>query len=130
MKPTNIIFVVMIFAFSTPAMSGEVEVIPSSPTGAQGEFAAEEIRREAKLAAESLRIDPYTTRVVLLIQKDGTGVEQNYTIRVGYSQTHRQITVTGGTEIGAMYGGLDIAEAIRIGTLAALRDSDHAPHIA
>jgi hypothetical protein len=28
-----------------------------------------------------------------------------------------------------MYGGLDIAEAIRTGTLNTLKDSDHTPHI-
>ena len=28
-----------------------------------------------------------------------------------------------------MYGGLDLAEAIRLGTLADLKDSDHAPYI-
>jgi len=31
---------------------------------------------------------------------------------------------------GAMYGGLDLAEAIRLGTLAGLADSDHQPYIA
>jgi hypothetical protein len=31
---------------------------------------------------------------------------------------------------GAMYGGLDLAEAIRLDTLDGLRDSDHTPHIA
>jgi len=29
-----------------------------------------------------------------------------------------------------MYGGLDIAEAIRIGTLDSVKDSEHTPHIA
>jgi len=31
--------------------------------------------------------------------------------------------------VGAMYGGLDVAEAMRLGTLAGLRDSDHSPRI-
>ena len=31
---------------------------------------------------------------------------------------------------GAMYGGLDLAEAIRLDSLDALRDSDHTPYIA
>ncbi len=29
-----------------------------------------------------------------------------------------------------MYGGLDVAEAIRTGTIDSLQDSDHPPHIA
>ena len=68
--------------------------------------------------------------MVLLVQKEGKGVEQNYNISVGYSGTHRHVTVTGGTAVGAMYGGLDIAEAIRTGTLDSLKDSVHSPHIA
>ena len=42
----------------------------------------------------------------------------------------RTITVRGADAAGAMYGGLDIAEAIRTGTLDSLKDSDHKPHIA
>jgi hypothetical protein len=38
--------------------------------------------------------------------------------------------VLGGDASGAMYGGLDIAEAIRLGTLAEIKDADHTPHIA
>lgn len=40
------------------------------------------------------------------------------------------IRVIGADEAGAMYGGLDIAEAIRHGTLDSLTDSEHRPHIA
>ena len=40
------------------------------------------------------------------------------------------ITVTGGDAVGAMYGGLDVAEALRSGALDSLKDSVHAPHIA
>jgi hypothetical protein len=42
----------------------------------------------------------------------------------------RTITVRGADEAAAMYGGLDIAAAIRTGTLDSLKDSDHTPHIA
>jgi hypothetical protein len=38
--------------------------------------------------------------------------------------------VIGADTAGAMYGGLDIAEAIRTGTLVSLKDSEHSPHIA
>ena len=37
--------------------------------------------------------------------------------------------VLGGDAVGAMYGGLDIVDAISTGTLDSLHDSDHAPHI-
>ena len=42
----------------------------------------------------------------------------------------RTITVSGADPSGVMYGGLDVAEAIRTGTFDSLQDSDHTPHIA
>ena len=32
--------------------------------------------------------------------------------------------------VGAMYGGLDLAEAVRLGTLSGITSDDHAPFIA
>jgi hypothetical protein len=110
--------------------AGEVEVVNSPLTGEPGAFAADEIRRATKTQAEESRKDKYLTRVCLLVQKDGTGVEQNYSIRVGYSEGVRSITITGGMDIGARYGGLDDAEANRKGQLDKLKDSDHNPRIA
>lgn len=37
--------------------------------------------------------------------------------------------VLGADAVGAMYGGLDIAEAIRLGALEKLREADHSPYI-
>jgi hypothetical protein len=50
---------------------------------------------------------------------------QSYAIRKHGST----IVVLGEDATGAMYGGLDVAEAVRLGTLGDLGDSDHAPHI-
>ncbi|HYE72304.1 MAG TPA: alpha-glucuronidase family glycosyl hydrolase [Blastocatellia bacterium] len=51
--------------------------------------------------------------------------EQAYAIRV-----KKNLYVVLGTDAaGAMYGGFDLAEAIRLGTLAELKDADHTPHI-
>ncbi len=115
---------------ATHVQAGEVEVANSTPTGEPGKFAAEEIRRAAKVQAAALGKDKYQTKVSLLVQKDGAGVEQQYTIRVSHTDGVRAITVTGGTDVGAMYGGLDVAEAIRTGQLDKLKDTDHKPHIA
>ena len=41
-----------------------------------------------------------------------------------------RLLVIGGDATGVMYGGLDIAEAIRLGTLAELKNGSHLPHIA
>lgn len=113
----------------TPVRAGDVVVASSTPAGEPGKFAAEEIRREAKLQAATVQKDPFKTKIVLQVQKDGTGVEQHYAIRVGYTEGVRTITITGGTDVGAMYGGLDVAEAVRTGQLDKLKDSDHKPHI-
>jgi hypothetical protein len=54
---------------------------------------------------------------------------QSYGIR-RVSQAGRDvIAVLASDAAGAMYGALDIAEAIRLGTLDQLRASDHSPHI-
>src|SRR5271169_5440377 len=55
---------------------------------------------------------------------------QAYAIRVKQEPARRTYVVLAADAAGAMYGGLDLAEAIRLDTLDTLRDSDHAPHIA
>ncbi|RPI21562.1 MAG: carbohydrate-binding family 6 protein [Acidobacteria bacterium] len=56
--------------------------------------------------------------------------EQAYSIRRTESGGKTVIAVLAADAAGTMYGGLDLAESIRLGTLATLTDSDHAPHIA
>jgi hypothetical protein len=51
--------------------------------------------------------------------------EQAYSIR----RAGQTLAVFGGSAAGAMYGGLDVAEALRIGAFATLANSDHTPHI-
>lgn len=50
---------------------------------------------------------------------------QSYAIR----KHGATLVVLGADAAGAMYGGLDLAEAVRIGSLAETGDSDHSPHI-
>ena len=40
-----------------------------------------------------------------------------------------KVRVIGGDAAGAMYAGLDVAEAVRIGALAELKSGEHSPHI-
>ena len=74
--------------------------------------------------------DANATRIALTVEKDGNAAAQSYSIRVQNEGGRRVITVRGADAAGAMYGGLDIAEAIRTGTLDSLKDSDTQPHIA
>ena len=70
-------------------------------------------------------------RIVLTVgAPDAKAVAQSYGIRAQNEQGHRTITVRGADAAGVLYGGLDVAEAIRTGTLDTLKDFDHKPHIA
>jgi hypothetical protein len=53
---------------------------------------------------------------------------EGYSIRV--SRNHpKTIAVFAGDHVGAMYGGLDIAESIRLRTIDSLQNNDHSPYI-
>ena len=54
---------------------------------------------------------------------------QSYSIRRSNKDGRVTIAVLGADAAGAMYGGLDVAEAIRLGTLPSIADSDHSPRI-
>ena len=54
---------------------------------------------------------------------------QAYAIRVKQEPARRTYVVLARDAAGAMYGALDLAEAIRLDSLDTVRDSDHAPHI-
>jgi hypothetical protein len=99
-------------------------------TGRPGEFAVQEIRRAAEARGMTSGDDASATRIVLTVGAAEDAVAQSYRIRVQNEGGRRIITVRGADAAGAMYGGLDIAEAIRTGTLDSLKDSDHKPHIA
>ncbi len=55
---------------------------------------------------------------------------QSYSLRKKVEGTRTTYVVLGADPVGAMYGGLDVAEAIRLGTLADLKEGEHAPYIA
>jgi len=101
----------LLFVASAPAA---ITIIPADSAPLM--FAAAEVQRAANASGSSapnltLQVEP--------------GVPQAYRIE----RDGAAVRVVGGDAIGAMYGGLDVAEAIRTGALALLKDSDHAPHI-
>lgn len=59
-----------------------------------------------------------------VVLKTGRGAPQSYSIR----QIGGRYVVTGGDAAGTMYGGLDLAEALRTG--AAVKEGDYKPYIA
>jgi hypothetical protein len=89
-------------------------------------FAAGEIRRAC--AARGWRLaeqGPAEARWRIALNVRGGGAAQSYSIR----RDGAAIEVAGADAAGAMYGGLDIAEAIRLGTIEDLANSTHAPHV-
>ena len=120
---------ILSLCLSAPAMAANLHLANGAATGGPGKFAAEEICREAVARGMTLGNDANATRIALTIEKAGGAAAQSYSIRVQNQNGHRTITVRGADASGAMYGGLEVAEAIRIGTLDSLKDSDHRPHI-
>lgn len=112
----SLLFAAHLFVGQSFAASLQITNDPS--TGAPGQFAEAEIRREA--AAK-----PTEAQITLTVAKDDKAKAQSYRIK----REGQNLTVIGADPAGAMYGGLDIAEAIRIGTLDSLKDSEHSPHI-
>ncbi len=127
MKRSRTLLAALLFA-PLASSAGNLAVENDPATGGPGLFAAEEIRREAAARGLALRDDAGADRIVLAAGP--AGAPQGYRIRVREDGGRRVITVTGADAAGAMYGGLDVAEAIRTGTLDVLKDSDHQPHIA
>lgn len=116
------------------------------------DFAATEIRRALETKGETCvnkRLDElaqttHALRIVLAATADQvrqlsaslglsrptSASPQSYALRIKATGTQRTFAVLGADAVGAMYGGLDLAEAVRLGTLAELKDGDHTPFIA
>jgi hypothetical protein len=119
--PSRILLVSFFAAhlFAGSALAAHLELTNDPSTGGPGKFAEAEIRREASTK-------PTAAQITLSVEKLDKAAAQSYRIiREG-----DQIRVIGADTSGAMYGGLDIAEAIRIGTLDTLKSSDNKPNIA
>jgi hypothetical protein len=98
-------------------------------------FAATEIRRAFAERGERLVERPLSAapmggiRMVITVTGDKAGAWQSYSIRRRADGGQRTWQVTAPDAAGAMYGGLDLAEAVRLGTLDRLADADKAPHV-
>ncbi|MGB8169485.1 MAG: hypothetical protein WCF18_18440 [Chthoniobacteraceae bacterium] len=92
------------------------EVTLSPEDSAPLRFAAAEIGRAAKDAHQPV---PDVSLSIV------AGAAQGYRIE----RDGAKVRVIGGDAAGAMYGGLEVAEAARIGTLADLPPGEHRPHI-
>jgi hypothetical protein len=117
----------------------------------QVRFAASEIRRACVARQIGLTEEPLehlgqaggSVRVVIVSGPEVAGrvagslgvkppakvSPQSYAIRRATQAGRTTVAVLGADGAGAMYGGLDAAEAIRQGTVNAIAEADHAPFI-
>ncbi len=114
----------------------------------QVEFAAAEIRAAAQAKGVNCEVldlakfseAPQTVRIILisssakaqpfgLTNSSSLQKAESYSISTRIEGTRTNYFVVGADAIGAMYGGLDIAEAIKLGTLGQFKDGEHAPFI-
>ena len=118
----------------------------------QAEFAAAEIRRALETrgdrciagSLEDLPKASQNVRIVLASSADEAkrlaadlglaapkaAGAQSYALRRKAEGARTTYAVLGADPAGAMYGGLDVAEAIRLAALADLRDADASPYVA
>jgi hypothetical protein len=99
--------------------------LSEEPPGALDSFGAPVRIVIASGAAESNRV-----AAGLGVRPLEAQAAQSYAIRRARRGDALTIAVLGADSAGAMYGGLDVAEAIRFGTLGEMGDSAHSPHIA
>jgi len=130
-------FIAILYALSGSAFAAQTLTLTLDTAAGPGRFAAEEIRREATAvgmmvvsADATLPADAIGISLAIGAPAETGAVAQSYRIRVREENGRRSIAVCGADAAGVMYGGLDVAEAIRTGTLNSLQDSDHTPHIA
>ncbi len=104
--------------FAAHLLGADLQLTVHPSTGEPGRFAAEEIQRAA--AANSVAAD-----ITLTVELKAHAAAQSYRIE----RDGAKLRVIGADEAGAMYGGLDIAEAIDLGALETLKSSENKPHI-
>ena len=131
-----VLFLLLMVLSASSAAQTLTLALDAAATGPE-KFAAEEIRRAATeqdmTVVSSEKKEPADTICITLAVGAPAGpqaVAESYAIRVRNENGQRTIAVHGADAAGVMYGGLDVAEAIRTGTLDSLKDSDHTPHIA
>jgi hypothetical protein len=141
-----------------PQFSSAAPSSPSPPAALcfdssipQARFAAGEIRRAfldhgvglVELEFAELALATNGTRVILVsgreaVQRLQESVEvapfeasapQSFALRRIVQGAQTNFIVLGADPAGMMYGGLELAEAVRLGTLDHVRSSEHAPHI-
>ncbi|HTU68587.1 MAG TPA: hypothetical protein VMF52_21790 [Steroidobacteraceae bacterium] len=135
---------IIALAFSTPgtAASAHIDLDPSSPLQS---FAAGDI--EAALRARRLTVERHDSRILNSMPYIGdvtirllagpqrgdaephAAAPESFRIRNEIRGGHRYLHVFGADAAGTMYGGLELAEQIRVKGVAGVVDTDRSPYM-
>jgi hypothetical protein len=110
------------------SLAGEIDLRVDPATGEPGKFAAEEIRRAVRCRVDRGE-EMHGLSVLLTIKSREDWPAESYRLQVENKNQSCLVTIEGTDPTGAMFGGLDVAEAVRSGFLLQLRDSEHRPYI-
>jgi hypothetical protein len=105
------------FAPNAPSADRAIRDLASDTSGVRFVIAGD--AAESKALAQRLGVAPLSN-----------AGPQCYAIRRQEQRGRLTFAVLGADPSGAMYGGLDVAEAVRLGTIDKTSDSDHSPRIA
>jgi hypothetical protein len=100
--------------------AGGAPIVTTRTDAAPVKFANAEI-------AQALRSSEVKDLKGIVLEVSGKGPAQSYRFS---RPTPDTLVVSGADACGAMYGGLDVTEAIRLGTVADLKAGEHTPYIA
>ncbi len=151
MKRHALILLLLVLYLANSATAAVTAALFYDRNSPQASFAASEIRKAYTAAGQSVvesaldRLTSTVSPIRIAIAADASqsarlssslginplkaSTSQSYAIRRQLKDGNTIFAVLGADATGAMYGGLDIAEAVKLGTLDSLADSDHAPHI-
>jgi len=125
-------FYCLLLLLSEPAQAGKVVINVESDSG-PARFAADEIEAALKLAGEQVSRGKPMTRGegshISLVE--GAGLKNEaFDLQIERQGAVHDITIRGGGPGGVMYGGLELAEQIRLGGLAAMQPMQREPYMA
>ncbi len=132
--------IVLAICLLGPALAAEKVVLTFDSHEPRIAFGAAEVAKALKArAANVVRSEPKDgahrdSPQIALTTKDAAQdtrlKPEGFSIHVDNRAQHPRITVRGADTAGAMYGGLELAEMIRIGGLGGVRDVKRSPYMA
>ncbi len=146
---TVALFVLFATAHKASAQQQKIS-IQSNTSSNQLSYASHEISKAATERKHTVRLSSLSGKtgnedmVIKIIADSATSLKtaanenletpeslgwQCYAIRVKNNGKQKNVYVLAGDQTGAMYGSLDVAEAIRIQTIDTLTASDHKPYL-